>query len=298
MLINAQSVEAIFKTFNTLYQKAFQEYKPLFRSIATEVPSTAREENYSFLGAVPRMRKWLGDRQYKNLLACKYAVLNEDFESTVELKRNDIADDRIGLFSPVVSEMGRAAASHPDELVFALLAAGFDELCYDGKPFFSATHKVNKADVSNMDVPQSNPGNPWFLLDTTRAIKPLVFQNREAPEFTAMTQPSSEHVFKQNTFLYGVNARDNAGYGLWQFAFGSKQPLTPANYAKARAAMMAFADVAGRKMQVKPNLLVVGGSNEGAARKIAYGENSATETGMESNPWKGTVEVMCVPYLD
>ena len=38
---------------------------------------------------------------------------------------------------------------HPDKLVFALLGNGFEEKCYDGQPFFSASHKVGKKTVSN-----------------------------------------------------------------------------------------------------------------------------------------------------
>jgi len=299
MLINKATLDALFAGFNVIYQKAFQAYKPEYERIAMVVPSTTASENYAFLGAFPKMREWIGERQYKNLLASKYAVPNKDFESSVEIPRNDIQDDKIGLFNPFVAEVGRAAASHPDELVFALLPAGFTEGCYDGQPFFSAAHKGKDAkgkviSVSNMDVPESNPGNPWFLLDTSRAVKPVIFQNRKAPEFAALTNPESEHVFKNKSFIYGVDSRDNAGYGLWQFAFGSKQPLTPENYAKARAAMMAFTDAAGKLLQVKPDLLVVGGSNEGAARSICLGEHQASGA---SNPWRGTAEVMVTPHL-
>jgi phage major head subunit gpT-like protein len=41
-------------------------------------------------------------------------------------------------------------------------------------------------------------------------------------------------------YLYGIRARVNAGYGLWQLAYGSKQTLNAASYAAARATMMAF----------------------------------------------------------
>lgn len=63
--------------------------------------------------------------------------------------------------------------------------------------------------------------NAWFLLDTSRAIKPLVFQERKKPQFVAITDPQSDKVFMNKEYLYGVDARGNAGYGLWQLAFGS-----------------------------------------------------------------------------
>ena len=37
-------------------------------------------------------------------------------------------------------EMGRAAATHPDELVFETVANGFTEECFDGQPFFDTDH--------------------------------------------------------------------------------------------------------------------------------------------------------------
>ncbi|CAH8721337.1 Mu-like prophage major head subunit gpT family protein [Paenibacillus melissococcoides] len=60
---------------------------------------------------------------------------------TVGVDRNDIEDDTIGLYNPIVQDMGQSAAAHPDELVFGLLLKGFKEKCYDKQPFFSDKHK-------------------------------------------------------------------------------------------------------------------------------------------------------------
>ncbi len=65
----------------------------------------------------------------------------------------------------------------------------------------------------------------WFLLDTKRAIKGIVLQQRsDVPvEFTALeSQTGSEAAFMQDRYLYGVRARYNVGYGLWQAAYGGK----------------------------------------------------------------------------
>ena len=45
--------------------------------------------------------------------------------------------------------MGASAAQHPDKLLFSAMAAGFKELCYDGKPFFSEQHKNGGYSYSN-----------------------------------------------------------------------------------------------------------------------------------------------------
>jgi phage major head subunit gpT-like protein len=55
----------------------------------------------------------------------------------------------------------------------------------------------------------------YFVMCTTRAIRGLVFQNREAPEFAALTKPDDENVFMRDEFLYGVRARGAGGLGPW-----------------------------------------------------------------------------------
>lgn len=64
----------------------------------------------------------------------------------------------------------------------------------------------------------------WFLLDTKRPIKSLILQQRsDVPvEFSALEAASgSESAFLRDRFLYGVRARYNVGYGLWQTSFGA-----------------------------------------------------------------------------
>jgi phage major head subunit gpT-like protein len=58
----------------------------------------------------------------------------------------------------------------------------------------------------------------WYLMDTRRALKPFIFQERKAPEMVMLTEVTSENVFQRKEFIYGVDARGAAGYGLWFLA--------------------------------------------------------------------------------
>lgn len=63
----------------------------------------------------------------------------------------------------------------------------------------------------------------WFVLDTSRPVRPIIMQQRsDVPvEFTALeSQSGSESAFMRDLYLYGVRGRYNVGYGLWQLAFG------------------------------------------------------------------------------
>ncbi|MCW5937456.1 MAG: Mu-like prophage major head subunit gpT family protein [Fimbriimonadaceae bacterium] len=65
----------------------------------------------------------------------------------------------------------------------------------------------------------------WFLMDTSRPIKGILLQQRsDVPvEFTALESTTgSESAFMQDRYYYGVRARYNVGYGLWQAVYGGK----------------------------------------------------------------------------
>jgi phage major head subunit gpT-like protein len=291
MIINQASLQAIYKGFRTIFNEAFKGVEPMYTRVAMVVPSSVREETYAWLGAFPKMREWVGERHVKNLEMHSYSVKNKDWEATIEVDRNDIEDDSIGVYRPIIAELGRSASVHGDELVFELLADGFSTLCYDGQYFFYTDHPVGSGTVSNHG---GGAGTAWYLLDVSREIKPLIFQSRREVEFVSKDSPTDENVFMRKKYIYGVDRRDNAGFGLWQLAYASKDTLDSTNYASARAAMMGFKDAEGRPLGITPNLLVVPPSLEGAAREILLNERDSSGA---TNPWRNTADLLVVPWL-
>lgn len=291
MIINQVNLGALYKGFRTTFNEAFEGVKGDAERVAMPVPSSVREETYGWLGVFPKMREWIGDRHIKNLQAHAYTVKNKDWESSVAVDRNDIEDDAYGVYTPVVAEMGRSSAVHYDELVFSLMALGFTTICYDGQYFFDTDHPVGSGSVSNFG---GGAGSAWYLLDATRVIKPLILQKRKPAEFVSLDRPTDENVFMRKKFVYGVDCRDNAGFGLWQLAYASKDTLNTANYAAARAAMMAFKDDEGKPLGIRPSLLVVGPSLEGAGREILLNERDSAGA---TNTWRNTAELLVTPWL-
>lgn len=90
-----------------------------------------------------------------------------------------------------------------------------------------------------------------------------------------------------------MRARVNAGFGLWQLAYGSRQPLTPANYALARAAMQGMRYDGGRIMGITPTALVCSPNNDQPAREIL----KADRLDGSSNVWMDSAELIVSPYL-
>lgn len=292
MIVSGSNLSILFTTYSTLFNKAFEESAIQHPKIAMTVPSNSKDMTYAWLGQMPRMREWIGDREIQNLMAHSYTIKNRDFELTTEIPVNDIADDLYGVYSPMFSEMGLSAKTHPDELVFTLLGDGFTKKGYDNVEFFSDKHPMGNSDEvqSNMgeaplnalsyatarmsmmmvkgekgkslkivpDLLVVSPKNEaiareilfadliagstnvnkntcellvvpeladypeqWYLLCTKRYVKPLVFQEREKAKLVCKNKDTDDNVFFNDKVLYGIKARYNVGFGLWQLAYGS-----------------------------------------------------------------------------
>ncbi|HCB2353223.1 TPA: Mu-like prophage major head subunit gpT family protein [Escherichia coli] len=297
MIVNVKNVRQVFVNLKATYQKAFEQTPSDWKKVAMVVPSTSKENDYSWLSRFPKMREWIGDKVIKALEAFNYTIRNKDWEATIELDRNDMEDDQILGLAVQAQGAGQSAAELPADIVFALLSNGFTNLCYDGQPFFDTDHFVAGKSVSNkgtkklnvtsyaaakasygaartamrqfkddegaslkvrpsilvvppaleddanylmtadrfpdntpnpykgsaevLVVPELTSDSAWFLLDTTRPVKPLVYQERKKPEFVEQTDYNNDNVFMRKKFHFGAEARANGGYGFWQMAYGS-----------------------------------------------------------------------------
>ena len=302
MIVNKSALDGVFFNLKTTYNRALQAAEPEWNKIAMMVSSGSSENRYKWMERFPAMRKWAGEKVVKQLKGQGYTIINDDFEATIEVDRNDIEDDTLGIYGPEAEMAGYSAAHLPDELVYEVVNLSFVELGYDGQPFVDTDHPVKKKDgttvsVSNkgtaalsfatlaaaqasfgaartalrkmkddeerplnikpnillvppaledtanalMSVERLEDGKPnpyrnaaevvvssrltsdtaWFLMDTTKPVKPYIFQERKKPVFVSQTNMESESVFMQKKFRYGAEARGAAGFSFWQMVYGS-----------------------------------------------------------------------------
>ena len=149
MLVNAQNLTAVFINLKTIFNKAFEAAPSQWQRTTMLVPSGSSQNDYAWLSRFPRMRKWLGDKVIKSLAAFKYTIVNDDWETTVEVDRNDIEDDQIGIYAPMAQEAGFSSKQLPDEIDADLKNGAFAGICYDGQYFYDTDHPVAGASVSN-----------------------------------------------------------------------------------------------------------------------------------------------------
>jgi phage major head subunit gpT-like protein len=297
MQITQTSLNALRTGFNASFRRGLDQAQSDYLRIAFRVPSSTKESTYGWLGKFPNLREWIGERVVTVMAEHAYSIRNRDFEMTVGVDRNDIKDDNLGIYGPMFQEMGEGVAALPDQLCFGALAAGFSTPCYDGQNFFDTDHPVRdengrEASWSNT---QGGSGTPWFLMDVSRALKPIIYQEREAFTFVSKDKADDDNVFMRKQYLYGVDGRCNVGYGFPQMAYASRQPLTAANYAAARAAIRGLTGDYGRPLGLGRRLLLVAPTSlEGAVMELLNAERDASGA---TNIWRGTADHLVTPWL-
>lgn len=292
MQINSATLDALRTTFSEIFSGAYETTPVWYDKLATKVPSNNKGNTYGWLANQLYMREWIGPRQVQNLAEHAYLVLNKKYETTVELNRDDIDDDNLGMFSAsIMPGMAQAAKKHPDRLLAAMLQSstlGFDgvTLFNDAHPNYnstgtgattydnaytlaldptnfnvvwsamagflgenglpldvnpnllivppqlkmqalsimnSATYAIpgatayQSATIDNplrgwadvLVIPElANQPTTWYVADTTKSVKPFVYQERDAPEFVVRQDPEDPKVFNMDVFTYGTRVRD------------------------------------------------------------------------------------------
>lgn len=293
MDINAGNLNTLFRGFNAAYQRGLMSAsdKDLYKQIATVVPSNTGEQEYGWLGAVAGLREWIGDRHINRLKTDGYKIKNRKFEQTQAVNADSIKDDQFGIYGPLFESLGENEALFPNLLTFDLLSKGFSTKCYDGQNFFDTDHPVGEGLVSNF---QGGSGTAWYLLNTKRVLKPLIFQDRERGKLVRKDNETDDNVFFKDEYIYGTKLRCNVGFGFWQMAYGSKQTLDATNFNAAYAAMSSFRRDNGAPLGTKPNLLVVPTTLRDKALELVKAERGANGA---SNINQNVVDVLVCEYL-
>lgn len=206
MNVNSQTLNAIAAGLKKVYNDTFNKTESFYKKVAMVVPSSNSQETYAWLSKMPRMRKWIGDKVVEKMSKQGYSITNDDFEGTVEVKRNDIEDDNIGQYNNMAQQVGWSAAQLPDELVAELINKGHENICYDGKPFFDGSHPV---EVNGKTKNMSNVLNVALSAETAAAAKASYGIGRT--KMRALTDEAGRNLkVRPNMLIVGPDLEDTA----------------------------------------------------------------------------------------
>lgn len=303
-VITKDRLNALRTTYAANFQLVFDATPTWYERLCSVVPSNSKSNLYGWLMNSIVMNEWVGERIIQNLQEHDFQVFNKLWEATVRLKRTDVEDDNLAVFSSMtMPNMAETAKKHPDIRAAQVLQA--NGTCFDGKAFFATDHPtfnqgagatsysnlkaataldadgVNTvrsamaafvgengyplgvvgnllvvppqlekaaltvahsttyaiptvsgsaigpttamATVDNvmkgwfdvLVIPElANEPTTWYMADSTKKIKPLLFQPRIAPELVARFNPEDPLVFDLDHYAWGTRARYEASYAL------------------------------------------------------------------------------------
>lgn len=147
MAVKAAVLAAADVNFRTLFTRSLAQAAANYRKICMIVPSTARENIYGWLAALPAIKKVLGEYARKRLTQLGYRLTNEKFGVIVDIPQEDFDDEQLGTYGPAMSSLGERTAFVPDTELTTLFCKGFGATAagkdYTGSAYFGANKKAH-----------------------------------------------------------------------------------------------------------------------------------------------------------
>jgi phage major head subunit gpT-like protein len=222
-------IDIFTQAMNSAFINAYEivpEQAPVEDAIF-EVPSKGRVENYPWMYPPPILHQWKGYRQYAKLGETSYRVPNITYTAEFEILKEDFDDDQVGGFK--LQAAGMAEGAREWRIIQSLqnLAVGQTTPCFDGSNFFAANHTVGTGNnvVSATTTGSDGVTHAMVFLFKRRAVKPMLWQLREGPEFH--TDMGSKEAEKARSYKWWCNLRGAAAFGFWFDAVLCKFPNTP-----------------------------------------------------------------------
>lgn len=201
------------------------------------------------------------------------------FEAMASLNRDEqLSLEAIGFTFNKMREMGKAGQRFDNEVPFGLLlaATGADEhtytkhdkkatwstIGYDGSRLFSAHTSPSGLVTTGTNIDAGGADPWWFLVDENQGASVLygVMRDNEMYEFEGNFRETGER-------RWGQDGRSGFAAGDWRAVYASNQVLDETTLRAAKAAAASFKNDDGTPAGVSHNRLLVGASNEIAARQ-------------------------------
>lgn len=150
-LDTAVAVNAL-RDLTVTFDQTVEAATPFYPEITTRIDSTSDGEKYGWLGQMPGMREWLGDRKYHELRGTTYELDNKHWESSLKVRKTDIRDGKLMRYESLMANLALEAAHHPDELVSEAVVDGETNLGHDGQAFFDTDHAWGDSGSQSNDL--------------------------------------------------------------------------------------------------------------------------------------------------
>jgi phage major head subunit gpT-like protein len=125
------------------------QYQPSLDALMMKFKSTGPGDEHSFTDAIPGLTEWIDERSMGKLGAQSFYVANKPYAAGIEVDRDDLEDDRLGLYFPRIRQLADMYWRHRFEALRDLINNGASTTIWDGKAFFANDHPL--ADSSSVN---------------------------------------------------------------------------------------------------------------------------------------------------
>lgn len=150
-ILDRAKLDAAYITFSTLFDMTLSRTPTDFQDFCTVIPVSSTVTEFKWLGEVPKMTEWIGQRAISKLRAETHQIRTKNWANGIEIERDDLDDDKLGLIQPRIAQLANEGMWSIEDLVFDIIndalshgtGGGSLALCYDGQPLFDGDHTAS-----------------------------------------------------------------------------------------------------------------------------------------------------------
>lgn len=219
-ILNRAQLEAAYVTYSAMFDMALQNTPVIYPELATVMPGVGPVTEFRWLGDMPVMVEWNGNRKINRLRAEAHSLRTRWYANGIEVDHDDVAEDKLGVVRPRIEGLAQMAPRKLDALVIDYLVAGFGATlgsCWDGQYLFDDDHVAGtgagQPEQSNI-VEGALASDPFN--DGIQAMMEFVGENGEPLQVipdTLLVGPANQLVARQLLLIqYGTGGAQNVDY--------------------------------------------------------------------------------------
>jgi phage major head subunit gpT-like protein len=211
----------------------------LVQRLATYIKSDSDQEDHAWLGEVGGIEEFIDEVTFKGLSDGKYNLPNKKYTGGLQVKRDDLADEKTGGLQQRIRDLAVRAATYPNKLLIDAIVAGTTDLCYDGVSLFNNAHPIRGEQSATQDNLLGGTGTTTAQVsaDINTAISTLYSFKDEAGEPInenaqkfSIVYPSALHQSVHEAVRAGqISGTSNVAYDTGAFDLIGSPRLTDAN---------------------------------------------------------------------
>jgi phage major head subunit gpT-like protein len=193
----------------------------------TRIPSNARLEQYPWMSPPPRLKQWIGRRNYSTPDYTKYIVPNIEYDAAESVWLRDIEDDQTGGYGTRMRTMAQDVVNFPGRQALKLLTTGSSTACFDASNFFATTHNIGTGSNALTATGSTNDGATHKIVSLiiSGQLKPVIWQDRKDKGLRDNGNTPQSEEEKKVKFWYDYEGA--AGFGFWWDAIQTTITNTP-----------------------------------------------------------------------